>query len=537
MEMTEVLERLTKLPPAKRAEVEKEALEATKNLRWIPNPGPQTEAYYSEADCLLYGGQPGGGKSQLILGLAFNCHERSLVLRRKYGDLGRLIEDTLKINGGRKGFNGSPPPKLRISKTQQIEFGAAHRIGDEQDWMGRGRDLLGVDEACHFAESQIRFLMGWNRSETEGQRVRTVLATNPPLTAEGMWVTRMFAPWLDQAYHDPAKPGELRWVVSDDDGKDTWVDGPGDYEVIVAGERKNVKAMSRTYIAASVEDNPEYSRSSYKTQLYAMPEPFRSLLLGGFKTSFQDAPNQAIPTSWLTAAQERWTAKAPHLVPQCAIGVDATGGATDPMVLAPRHDGYFPPLLVIPAKDIPAERAGRMGAGIVVAHRRDNCPVIVDMGGGYGGPMYEQLRANGIEAIAYKGAEKSTRRTKDGSLGFFNKRSEVVWKFREALDPDQPNGSNIALPPDQELIADLASFTVDTEFNGIKIESKESINDRLGRSTNKGDAVIMSWSSGATYVTDGSIWAARSEEHGRLRNNNPRVIMSDGPRLTGKQRR
>ena len=74
--------------------------------RWQPNPGPQTDAYNSEADCLLYGGEPGGGKSQLILGLAFNEHQRSFVMRREYGDLERLIEDALKINGGKHGFNG-----------------------------------------------------------------------------------------------------------------------------------------------------------------------------------------------------------------------------------------------------------------------------------------------------------------------------------------------------------------------------------------------------------------------------------------------
>jgi hypothetical protein len=55
--------------------------------------------------------------------------------------------------------------------------------------------------------------------------VRTVLATNPPLSPEGMWVIEMFAPWLDPQYAHPAKPGELRWVISDDDGNDSWVEG------------------------------------------------------------------------------------------------------------------------------------------------------------------------------------------------------------------------------------------------------------------------------------------------------------------------
>ena len=219
---------------------------------------------FSKADCLLYGGEPGGGKSQLILGLAFNEHKRSLVMRRQYGDLNRIVEDALKIHGSREGFNGSPPPKLRVSDEQIIDFAAAHRVGDEQGQMGKGRDLLAIDEATHFAESQVRFLMGWNRTETPGQRVRTVFATNPPLSAEGLWVIKMFAPWLDPQYPKPAKTGELRWVISDEAGNDKWVDGPGEYETVVAGKAKTVSATSRTYIPASVRDNPYYAVTDYE---------------------------------------------------------------------------------------------------------------------------------------------------------------------------------------------------------------------------------------------------------------------------------
>jgi hypothetical protein len=32
--------------------------------KWQPNPGPQTNAYYSQADELFYGGQAGGGKTE-----------------------------------------------------------------------------------------------------------------------------------------------------------------------------------------------------------------------------------------------------------------------------------------------------------------------------------------------------------------------------------------------------------------------------------------------------------------------------------------
>ena len=183
--LDDILAAFNALPAEKQAATAKEAIAATSTLKWIPNPGPQTDAYFSKADVLLYGGQGGGGKSDLGLGLAFTAHERSLILRREYANLGALTDRTVAIHGGRDGFNGSPPPKLRISDRQIIDFAAAHRVGDEQGQMGKGRDLLGIDEATHFAESQIRFLMGWNRSDDPNQRVRTVLATNPPLSEIG----------------------------------------------------------------------------------------------------------------------------------------------------------------------------------------------------------------------------------------------------------------------------------------------------------------------------------------------------------------
>ena len=405
--LDEILSRVAKLPDEEQQAVFQDALVATKEYKWVPNPGPQTDAYYSLADTLLYGGQPGGGKSQLILGLAHNEHKRSLIMRRNYGDLNRIIEDCLKIHGSRDGFNGSPPPKLRISDDQIIDFAAANRIGDEQGQMGKGRDLLGIDETTHFAESQVRFLMGWNRSEDPNQRVRTVFATNPPLSAEGLWVIKMFAPWLDPQFVRPAKPGELRWVISDDDGNDRWVDGPGTYPVMVAGKEKMVKATSRTYIPASVRDNPYYVGSDYERQLDALSEPFRSLLMGGFRTAFKDQENQLIPTKWIELAQERWTPEPPPGIPMCSIAADASGGGDDPMVIASRYDGWFSKLVAIPGKSIPMDRSGSFCAGQIMSFRRDSALVVIDMGGGYGGPMYEHLVSNDVETKAFKGAEAS----------------------------------------------------------------------------------------------------------------------------------
>ena len=69
----------------------------------------------------------------------------------------------------------------------------------------------------------------------------------------------------------------------------------------------------------------------------------------------------------------------------------------------------------IAAKDIPMERSGTWCAGQVLSYRRDNALVVVDLGGGYGGPVYEHLNANEIETQGYKGSEGTTRRSRDGT--------------------------------------------------------------------------------------------------------------------------
>lgn len=532
--LDEIIARVTQLPPDQQQALYRDAYDSTKGMKWVPNLGPQSDAYFSKADVLLYGGEPGGGKSQLILGLAFNEHERVLIMRREYGDLGRITEDALKIHGSRDGFNGSAPPKLKLGPNHVIDFVAAHRVGDEQGQMGNGRDLIGIDEATHFAESQIRFVMGWNRTENPAQRCRVVLATNPPLSAEGLWVIKMFAPWLDPQYPNPAQPGELRWVISDEDGNDRWVE-PGEYQVMVAGKMKTVQATSRTYIPASVKDNPYYVASGYEKQLDAMPEPYRSLLMGGFRTAFKDQPNQIIPTKWVQLAQERWEPEPPDGVPMCTLGVDASGGGEDPMMIAPRYDGWFAKLIEIPGKEIPINRAGAHCAGIVVSHRRDDALVVIDMGGGYGGPMYEHLSGNHVTVKAFKGAEASTRRSQDGKLKFTNKRTAALWAFREALDPGQPGGSPIYLPPDPRLVADLTAPTFEVTPNGIKAESKEKVCERLGRSTDSGDSVCMSWFEGPRATTDALEWMDLKAHKGRLVHR-PKVVLGGRAPLSARGR-
>lgn len=497
--LDDILARLNILPADERKAVEDAALEATAGMKWLPNPGPQTDAYFSKADVLLYGGQGGGGKTDLGIGLAMTAHRRSLVLRRKYANLGGLTERALAINGSRTGFNGSAPPLLRTADNRYIQFAGNQHLGDEQDWQGQPFDLKVFDEATQFLELQIRFHIGWLRSTEEGQRVRAVLATNPPLDADGDWIIGMFRPWLDITHPKPAKHGDLRYYVTAPDGgdlefEDSELQRDENGHRCVEIEGKKVLAMSRTFIPAALKDNPYLINTGYQAKLDGLPEPLRSAVRdGNFMAARVDAEFQVIPTAWVIAAQARWTPDIPDGFAMTAMGVDVSYGG-DSTQIAPRYGGWYSPLISITGQDT---KDGSLVAAHVVTHRRDRCPVIIDMGGGYGGAASLRLSDNNIEAVAFNGANASLERTQDGAaLTFVNKRAEAWWRLREALDPNQEGGSIIALPPDPELKSDLSAPTWMLKSNGILIESKEEIRKRIGRSPDRGDAVVMAWSEG-----------------------------------------
>jgi hypothetical protein len=146
------------------------------------------------------------------------------------------------------------------------------------------------------------------------------------------------------------------------------------------------------------------------------------------------------------------------------------------------------------------------------------------MGGGYGGAAKEHLEANRIHVVPFKGTHKPTGTSKFDGLKFKNARTQAYWRLREALDPTQRGGSSIALPDDPELVSDLTAIHFTTERGPIEITNKEEVKDLLGRSPDKGDAVVMSWFAGFKSLGGPKEWATHM--HGLNRHNRPEVIRS-----------
>ena len=490
-----MLAKVKGMTPEARADMNALVMESTGSLIWSPNPGPQRQAHRSRADLLLYGGAGGGGKSDLLAGLALTEHRHSLLVRPQYTDLGALIDRVVSITGTRDGLNSSPPAQYKYDG-RVLDFGAASTMERAETWQGNPHDLLAFDEAALFHESIIRYMMGWNRlassdlDEVSDQRVRTILASNPPLSAEGEWLIGMFRPWLDVTHPTPAKAGELRWYITDPDGKDLEVDDVTPVDI----DGVKYVPKSRTFIPAMLQDNPFLIDSGYQATLDAMPEPLRSAIRdGNFMASREDSDWQVIPSDWVLQANERWREGKPDGVGMSSLGLDVARGGRDDTVFAPRWGAWFDELSIVPGRQTPdgtsvaVLAAGKLWEGAVIG---------IDSIG-VGADAETSLKNAGLPYETLNGAERATAHTRDGEFGFFTKRSEMWWMLREALDPRF--GYELALPPDPALQADLCSPTYEVRPGSppkIYVEAKKEMMKRLGRSPDRGDAVVYAWNSG-----------------------------------------
>lgn len=499
MQLEDVIAALNNLPADKREAVERETLQATAKMRFVPLMGPQTQAYLSKADILLYGGSAGSAKSALLMGLATNEHERSIIFRRESSQTDGLIAFGKEVIGDSARYNGQDL-EWNWPDGRTLKLAGMKEPDDWRKHAGRERDFMGFDEGAEFLEEQVASIIAWLRA-APGKRCRVVLASNPPRGNDGAWIIEWFAPWLDRKFSHPAEPGELRWCVMAK-GKTVWVDGPGEHII----ESETYIAHSRTFIPAALADNPYRNTPEYRARLQSLPEPLRSqLLYGRFDATADDNPWQAIPSAWVYAAVERWRDQPPMGVPMCSMGVDVAQGGTDNTVIACRYDGWYAPLSVTPGEKTPG---GAEVAGLVISKRRDSALVVVDVGGGWGGDPIVHLKDNKVEVLPYQGVKATTKRTADNQLTFANIRTEAYWRFREALNPDTPGGSPIMLPDDRMLIADLTAPVYSVKANGIHLEPKENLVKRIGRSPDRGDAVVMAWWAGARMSTSWHQWPA-----------------------------
>ena len=220
---------------------------------------------------------------------------------------------------------------------------------------------------------------------------------------------------------------------------------------------------------------------------------YKRRVLGEFASS---ADEGVIPLDWVEAANERWHQwkDDPEMVNRPDIstyGVDVAYGGADLTVIAPYSDEFR----VITEIRTYVHRDTMKTADLLLGLlRRYGGTAIVDIIG-YGAGVYDRLKQVGEEVgekwtqpFVASAASDATDET--GELAFADMRSAGWWNLREMLNPD--NRSTLALPPDDRLTGDLTAPAWDVKAGGkIKVEEKAKVKDRLGRSTDVGDAVMQ----------------------------------------------
>lgn len=143
--------------------------------------------YVSGNSCSIigYGGSAGGAKSHAIrdVGLIMaseNPTLKVLIIRR--------VSTELTSNHVNPFFQKYPELRNYYNKTERmlylpngstIHFGSANNEDDIYSYQGAEYDLIFIDEATHFTQEMIEFLMTRNRSTIINFRAKTILTMNP----------------------------------------------------------------------------------------------------------------------------------------------------------------------------------------------------------------------------------------------------------------------------------------------------------------------------------------------------------------------
>ena len=193
---------------------------------------------------------------------------------------------------------------------------------------------------------------------------------------------------------------------------------------------------------------------------------------------------RVIPEGWVRLAFQRWREREQPAGPPDALGVDVARGGEDTTVTAPRWGTYFGQLTETPGSLTPDGPSVRdLVLPLIGPQTRVNVDIV-----GIGSSPYDFLKQIHPPTCAVNAGAGSHAKDRTGNYEFYNLRAELYWKFREALDPD--TGLGLALPPDEQLLQDLISVGWEPRGGKILIEKKDDIKKRIGRSTNKGDALI-----------------------------------------------
>ena len=173
----------------------------------------QREFFLSRARHTAYGGARSGGKSwamrrKFIL-LALRYHGLNLLLLRR--TLPELRENHLiPMQRELYGFAvyNSAERVFRFPNGSRIKLGYCDTMQDVYQYQGQEYAVIGLEEATHFTEEQMRFLTTCNRTTRKDFSPRMYYTCNPGNVGHA-WVKRLF---IDRLYAENENPNDYLFI-------------------------------------------------------------------------------------------------------------------------------------------------------------------------------------------------------------------------------------------------------------------------------------------------------------------------------------
>jgi len=398
------------------------------------------------------------------------AHRPSIVLTTAptWRQVEKLLWKELRASYARAGVLGGnllpKSPELQLIHDQWYAAGLSTNQPDRFQGYHEKHILVVVDEAAGVPEDIFEAIQGVLTSEHS----RLLLLGNP--TSIGGTFHKAFRSPGYHTIHISAfdTPNFTTFGITEQDFHDnTW-------EAKIAGPLPNPKLIT-----------PAWAYDKFVTWGPDSPA-YQARVMGNFP---EGADDTLIPLAWVEAAQARWLDAEPG--EPVEIGCDVARYGSDESVIAIRRGGRVEPLLVYAQKDT-METAGLVKA----AHAETGATAIKVDEIGIGAGVVDRLRELKCPAVGVNVASAPVEPER-----FTNLRTELWWNLRELLNPNpRANPNPIALPPDDELLADLTNVKYRLDSRGrMQLESKEEIKKRLGRSPDRGDAVVLAFAPSVSH--------------------------------------
>ena len=182
------------------------------HLPGTPNP-KQEQFFLAEARHIAYGGARGGGKSwamrrKFVL-LAFRyAGLRLLLLRRTLPELNENHVLPLQKELAGAVTYQSTQRAFVFPNGSRIKLGYCDREADVFQYQGQEYDVIGLEEATHFTETQMQFLTTCNRSVRTDFSPRMYYTCNPGGVGHA-WVKRLF---IDRDYRNSERAEDYVFI-------------------------------------------------------------------------------------------------------------------------------------------------------------------------------------------------------------------------------------------------------------------------------------------------------------------------------------